>query len=55
LYNVAVVAHLAGYGQLSGFYLQLFGDPLGAIFFLILTPPIYRLDNTIGAGLGGHE
>jgi hypothetical protein len=39
---VAGIAHWLGYGQLSAFRLQLFGDSLGVVFFFIFTPPIYR-------------
>src|SRR5208282_1582825 len=38
----ASVARLLGYGLLSEIRLQLCGFPLGVLFYLVLTPPIYR-------------
>jgi hypothetical protein len=41
-FAVAGVGHLLGYEQLSQARTELFGVPVGVIFFLVFTPPIYR-------------
>lgn len=39
---VALGARFAGHGHLSGMTLQTLGVPLGVLFYLLFTPPIYR-------------